>query len=259
MANLHQLLAIKKEAKQRGNEIAGETKKALGSKHLFFGSLKTYQAFDESDGTNFPAEHEAMGYIVGEKLKWFGKNLGRIIDIEYQIDRTNERASASIEVDGFTVEDVPAPFLLDLIGFLEKIRNVYSGIPVLDSKYGWEADATATLGVFKTSEPEVTFRSKKVLRHKVLVEATNQHPAQVEKWPEDTQVGQYTKRMWSGALTASQKATILGRVDQLLDASKRALSAANNAEHDRGKIAESLFDFLHKDIPTAGLLHDEDL
>lgn len=259
MGNLHQLLAVKKQTKQRGNEIIGETKKVLGSKHLFFGSNKSYQPFDDEDTTRFPEEHEALGYIVGEKLDWFRQNIGPIIDLEYQIDRTNEFARADLAVEGFSINGVPAPFLLDFIGFLEKIRNVYTGIPVLDPKYQWETDVTRSEGVFKTSEPEISYRSKKVLRHKVLVEATPHHPAQVEKWPEDTQVGKYTKRMWSGSLTASQKAMILGRVDQLIDASKRALSEANNAEHDKGKIADDLFSFLHDGIPTAGLLHDEDL
>ena len=259
MGNLHQLLAVKKEAKQRANEIAGETKKALGSKHLYFGSHKSYQPFDEEDSTRLPDEHEQMGYIVGEKMDWFGKNFGRLIDLELQIDRTNELARADLAVDGFNMNNVPAPFLLDFIGFLDKIRNVYAGIPVLDPKYQWEPDVTRTQGVFKTSEPEVSYRSKKVLRHKVLVEATNHHPAQVEKWPEEAQVGKYTKRMWSGSLTASQKATVLGRVDQLIAASKRALSEANNADHSNDKIAASLFSFLHDGIPTAGLLHDEDL
>ena len=131
MGNLHQLLAVKKEAKQRANEIAGETKKALGSKHLYFGSHKSYQPFDEEDSTRLPDEHEQMGYIVGEKMDWFGKNFGRLIDLELQIDRTNELARADLAVDGFNMNNVPAPFLLDFIGFLDKIRNVYAGIPVL--------------------------------------------------------------------------------------------------------------------------------
>lgn len=259
MGNLHQLLAVKKEAKQRANEIAGETKKVLGQKHLFFGSHKSYQPFDEEDTTRLPDEHEEMGYIVGEKMAWFAKNFGRLIDLELQIDRSNEFARADLEVDGFSMSGVPAPFLLDLIGFLEKVRNVYIGIPVLDPKYQWEADVTRSEGVFKTSEPEITFRSKKTLHFKEISPATTQHPAQVEKWPEETQVGQYTKRMWSGSLTASQKAILLGRVDQLIGASKRALSEANNAEHANDKVAEQLFSFLHAGIPTAGLLHDEDL
>ncbi len=259
MANLHQLLAVKKEASQRGNEIVGETKKVLSSKHYFFGSTKSYKAFDEEDPTNFPEESEQMSYTVGEKLAHFAKEFGRLVDIEYQIDMTNESAVADLNLGDFSIGNVPAPFLLDLISMLDKTRKVYSSIPVLDPNHQWEIDPTATPGVFKSIEPEVTYRSKKVLRHKVLYDATPDHPAQVEKWPEDTQVGQYTKRMWSGALTAAQKSVVLGRIDRLQEAAKKALSAANNAEHSKEKVAEKIFSFLHQGIPTEGLLHSEDL
>jgi len=258
MSNLHQLLAVKKEAAERSNQIMGETKKVLSSKHYFFGSNKAYKAFDDEDSTNFPEENEQMSYTVGEKLKHFAREFGRSIDIEYQIDMTKDQ-SADLVAGDFRLEGVPAPFLLDFITFLEKTGKVYASIPVLDPNHQWEIDPTSTPGVFKATDPEVTYRSKKVLRHKVLVDPTEHHPAQVEKWPEDTQVGQYTKRMWSGALTAAQKSTILGRIDRLKEAAKKALSAANNVEHHKGKVAEKIFDFLHDGIPTEGVLHSEDL
>ena len=253
MANLHQLLAVKKDAAQRANEIAGETKKNLGAKHLFYGSTKSYTPFDEEDETRFPDEHEQLSYTVGEKLNWFAENFGRIIDIEYQIDRTNENAEADLEVGDLYIPGIPATFLLDLVSFLEKTRKVYANIPVLDSKYQWEPDSGAGPGVYKTTEDEVTYRSKKVLRHKVLYDATPEHPAQVEKWPEDKQVGRYTKRMWSGALTPAQKSIVLGRIDTLLEAAKKALSEANNAEHATDKIASKIFSFIHRGIQTEGL------
>lgn len=253
MASLHQLLAVKQDASKRANEIAGETKKTLNAKHLFSGSIKTYTSFDEQDTTKIPEEHEQLSYTVGEKLEWFAENFARIIDIEYQIDRSNEGASADVELDGFFIASAPAPFLLDMVGFLEKIRNVYSSIPVLDPKYQWAEDVAAGSGVFKTTEPEITYRSKKVLRHKVLYEATEQHPAQVEKWPEDQQVGKYTKRMWSGAVTPAQKAAILGRIDTLLEATKKALSKANDVKHETEKIADRIFNYIHGDLPMDGV------
>jgi hypothetical protein len=259
MANLHQLLAVKKDATQRSNEIAGETKKALGAKHLFSGATKSYTPFDEEDKTRFPDESEQLSYTVGEKLRWFGEQFGRALDIEYQIDKTNEQAYATLSVgDDLDIGEVPATFLLDLISTLERIRKVYTGIPVLDPKYQWEPDETAGPGVFRTSEPEITYRSTKVLRHKVLYDATKDHPAQIEKWPEDCQVGKYTKQLWSGALTPAQKAIILGRVDKLLIAAKQALSKANNAEHSTEKIANNIFDYLHRGIATEGIYRGEE-
>ena len=248
MSSLHELLAVKKDAAQRGNEISGETKKVFGAKHLFAGSLKTYTPFNEEDTVRFADEHETLSHTVGEKMQWFGENIGRIIDIEYQIDLSNASAAADLQLGDTVINDVPATFLLDLISYLGSVRKTYAAIPVLDPKYQWEEDFTEAPGVFRTTKPEVTFRSQKVLRHKVLVEADEHHPAQVEKWPEDVQVGEYTKQMWSGALTTAQKAAVLGRIDKLTESAKKALSKANNVEHSREKIASQIFSYLHEGI-----------
>lgn len=181
-------------------------------------------------------------------MEWFAENLGRIIDIEYQIDLTNESATTELQFGNVVINNVPATFLLDLISYLGSIRKTYSNIPVLDPKYQWTEDSTEAPGVFRTTKPEVTFRSQKVLRHKVLVDADEHHPAQVEKWPEDVQVGEYTKQMWSGALTTAQKAAVLGRIDKLTQSAKKALSKANNVEHSREKIASQIFSYLHEGI-----------
>lgn len=249
MGNLHQLLAVKKDISARSNQIANETREVLGKKHLFSGSVKSFHPFeDEGDLNQVPDDKENLSYTVGDKLRWFAENFGKALDVEYQIDVSNEEAKASVEIGDFALNDVPATFLLDLIGFLERIRKVYSGIPVLDPKYEWIPDLTEPKGIFKTATPEITFKSQKVLAHKILVEATADHPAQVEKWTEDKRVGQYTKNLWSGAVTAARKAAILGRVDQLLEASKRALSEANNATHSTDKVSEAVFGFIHQGL-----------
>jgi len=65
MSSLHELLAVKKDAAQRGNEISGETKKVFGAKHLFAGSLKTYSPFNEEDTVRFADEHDTVHLTGG--------------------------------------------------------------------------------------------------------------------------------------------------------------------------------------------------
>lgn len=256
MGNLHQLLAVKKDTATRANEVLQETKKVFGSKHLFYGSLKAYQSIEDEGEMNIPEEAENLSYTIGEKLAWFADEFGRHVDVEYQIDLSNERAYADVTVPGLSLGGIPATFLLELASFLEKVRKVYATIPVLDPKYKWETDSQKGNGVFQISEPEETYRTKKVHQHKILVEPTKEHPAQIREWTEDQQVGKYVKRIWSGAITAHQKALILGRIDVLLVAAKKALSEANNAEHVNDKIADRVFNYLHDGIPTEGILRD---
>lgn len=257
MGNLHQLLAVKKDTATRANEVLQETKKVFGSKHLFYGSLKSYQSLTDEVEMAIPEEVENLSYTIGEKLVWFAEEFGRHVDVEYQIDLSNENAMADVNVPGLSLTNVPATFLLELTSFLEKVRKVYATVPVLDPKYKWEIDPQRGSGVFQISEPEESYRTKKVHQHKILVEPTKEHPAQIREWTEDQQVGRYTKRIWSGAITAHQKATLLGRIDLLLIAAKKALSEANNAEHVNTKIADRIFNYLHEGIPTEGILRDE--
>lgn len=255
--NLHQLLAVKKDVATRANEITGETKKVLDKKHLFYGSLKTYEPFEEStDFTEEPQEGEHLGYTVGEKIDWFTKELGRLIDIEFQIDVSNQQAVADINIDGLLLASLPATFLLDLIGLLERVRNIYQHIQILDPKYEWIPAPEYGDGVFRSAGDDVTHRTKKQTKHKVLYDATKEHPAQIEKWFEDERIGKYTKRHWSGCLTAHQKALLLGRLDELIQATKKALSFANEREHAKTKIAGKIFSWLHKDIPLGGVARD---
>ncbi len=256
--NLHQLLAVKKEVATRANEITGETKKVFDKKHLFYGSLKTYAPFNESESTQEPDEIEHLSYTVGEKLDWFTQELGKLMDIEYQIDVTNQIATAEIDVPDLSLPTLPAPFLLDLIGLLERVRAIYGHAPTLDPKHEWGLVPELGDGVYRAVEDDVTYRTNKTLQHKILYEATKEHPAQIEKWSEDVRVGKFVKRHWSGAITAQQKSVLLGRLDTLIRATKKALSAANEGQHAKDKVAATIFDWLHWDMPLGGVARTGD-
>jgi len=252
--NLHQLLAVKKEVATRANEITGETKKVFDKKHLFYGSLKSYIPFEEGgELTNEPNESEHLSYTVGEKLDWFSNELGKLVDIEYQIDVTNQVAIGNIDVDELTLPPLPASFLLDLIGLLERTRAIYGHAPTLDPKYEWKLEPELGEGVYKAIPDAVTYRTRKALNHKILYDATTEHPAQIEKWTEDVRIGKFVTKHWSGALTAHQKATLLGRLDTLIQATKKALSAANAEKHTKEKVADEIFAWLHWDMPLGGV------
>jgi hypothetical protein len=81
-----------------------------------------------------------------------------------------------------------------------------------------------------------------------LYEATEQHPAQIEKWAEDVRIGTYTTKRWSGMLTPREKYEILSRIDILQQSVKRALSEANRTPHSKDRIASQIFEFIHGDL-----------
>ena len=109
----------------------------------------------------------------------------------------------------------------------------------------WELDEQKGKGVFIASNPVEKMRTAKTFVHKVLYEATKEHPAQIEKWEEMKNVGKYTVTHWSGMVTPLEKSVILGRLDTLIRAVKKARQRANCQEVQKLSIGKVLFDFIN--------------
>ena len=108
----------------------------------------------------------------------------------------------------------------------------------------WASAPELGNNVYNRVHPAVTFKTRKTFRHKVLVEATREHPAQIEKWSEDENVGKFITDSWSGMLTPAEKSDMIGRIDTLAQAVKQARQRANTTEVVKIQLAKSLVDFI---------------
>ena len=77
-------------------------------------------------------------------------------------------------------------------------------------------------------------------------EGGNSIPAVIDKWEEVENVGKYTKKHWSGAVTSARKSELLGRIDNLLRAVKKARQRANSTEVVSMSVGNSLFEYISK-------------
>lgn len=248
MSEMHALVSVFPSLKGTGNTAINNTKSTFKNRqHQFNGHIKSYQPITEGGQEEHP-EHVPMVLTVGEELVHFRDMFSPFLDAEAQICETNTNARASVELDGFTLENAPATLLLQLEKHIESMRSVFSEIPVLDGKHQWEEDDQQGEGVFK-SKPEITHRTKKELQHKVLFDGDEHHPPQIEKWQEDVRVGTYTTERHSGLLTIKQKIGLLRRLDLLQQAVKRARSEANKIKHNTDKVADQIFEYLFDGIP----------
>ena len=87
-------------------------------------------------------------------------------------------------------------------------------------------------------------KTEKVRCHKVLYEATEKHPAQIDQWTEDKVVGKFTTKLFSGKMTPIDKSQILARLDKVIAEVKKARMRANQEEAKESKIAKQLFDYI---------------
>jgi hypothetical protein len=81
-------------------------------------------------------------------------------------------------------------------------------------------------------------------RSNVVVPATAQHPAQVQVWQEDVNVGKWKTINQSSAIPATERDKYLVRVNEMIEAVKKAREQANLAEATDVKCASSIFSYI---------------
>jgi hypothetical protein len=248
MANkLHELLAVEQDRKHKANQAIGETIKVFTKQDAAFdGMLKHYVAMEE-DSEQIPDESKEMVSTVKDKLQATIEAIVVGLDAHLSKEETNSAgiAKAELVVDNTNFGTFSATSLLALEAQLSKIKELYQAIPTLDSTRKWTFDSQK--GFYKTEE-EVKFRSIKRPKVVVKYEATKEHPAQTELLYLDFQVGKYETTYTSGKITMAQKATLLKRIEDLLESVKIARSKANNVEVNNLKTGEKIFAFINKGI-----------
>lgn len=246
MSKLHEILAVESDLQNTAFKIMDEAKKTFSGRPAhFFGYHKKLDNYDES-APETPEEHQAMVTTVQDKLDYMKEHVTRYFDVVAQKDVTNQKACADVIVDGDTLlEKVPATFLLGMETKLKKLRDVYDAIPTLPPGVIWEADISQGPNIFRTKYPEKKFKTAKTFQHKVLYDATDKHPAQIERWEEDVPVGMYITERWSGMISPAQKSVLLGRIDKLLRAVKKARMRANTEEVEDLNVGDKIFGYIH--------------
>lgn len=243
MTKMHEIIAAEPSVTAAYNNIREETLKVFDKPDHFLRTTTTKTHFDSEQSRLDVTETKDMVTTVKDRMKYMLEgSFTRYVDIQLQKDATNQVAKADLVVNGQAVlKDVPATMLLQLEKELAKLREVVAKAPTLQPGPVWVKDEGVNL--FVTDLP-VTFTTKKTMRPVVLVEATDKHPAQVEKVSEDVPVAKVDRRVWSGMLTSVEKSEILGRLDVLLVAAKKARQRANGADVIKSKIGKTLTDFI---------------
>ena len=252
---LHELLAVESDLSGISDKIMKETKKVFKEKEVVFkGMIRTYKPFVD-DGIEYPEDRIDLTTTVDEKLDYMSKSVVKYFDAILQKESTNQVAVADLVVDGEVLAtSLPATFLLGMESRLRILREVYAQIPTLEIGIEWELDDSRGANIFKTTYPEESMKTQRTTKSTVLYEAKfpkaneggNSIPAVIDKWEEVENVGKYTKKHWSGAVTAARKSELLGRIDNLLRAVKKARQRANSTEVVSTRVGNTLFEYINK-------------
>lgn len=249
MASLHETLAVLSDLSGRAKNILEEAVTTFTKRtEHFSGHNRRFVPFSDDPETLLAAETETtsreMVTTVDDKLRYVFEHLVAYIDAEAQRDATNQVAKADIVIDGVVLlSDVPGTWLLGMEKRLDEWRKAFLTIPTLPPGEKWTVDLTRGANVF-THEIKKVPRTRKTVRHKVLYEATKEHPAQIEKWNEDVPIGAWEQEDWSGMMTPACKSDFLARLDKLINAVVQARMRANSTTVVDVHYGKTIQDFL---------------
>ena len=248
-AQLHQLLAVQGDLEGKWKRVKDEAVTTFTKRtEHFTGSTKRLEMFDDKDKQleESGASHRELTSTVDKKLEYIRSDCVRFFDALLQKEATNQDARSDLEVDGVTLgTDLPATWLLGMEQKLKELRAVYEAIPTLQPGIKWEPDESLGKGVYRNEHDEVKLKTEQDIAYKIVQPQDAHHPAQVESWKENKPVGQYVSQHVSGCLSPAQKSALLGRMDQLIRATKKARMRANSTEAKKLKIGKEIFSFIH--------------
>ena len=241
MARLNQIIAVVNGKKTETQKALTNLHRLCSSVEIFNGLSRKYRPLNDDD-ESFPDEGKSVQLNSESVLSDFRKILGSLMDVVATQDSCNCEARSDVVVDGKVIlQAIPVTYLLFLEKQLNDVHKFISSMPVLDIGDTWVKDDNRDLYV---GSPYETNRTKKILQYKVMYEATEQHPAQIEKWNEDKVVGKWVSQKFSGAMPIKEKNLILERVKKLEDAVKFARESANMIEAINVNVSDDLFNYI---------------
>ena len=243
---LHEIIAVEGDLQNTANKVIEEAVQTFSKKvEHFIEQLSLLRMHDEGRQDENTSDHKAMVTTVGEKLSYVGKHLIKYYDAISRKERTNQEARADLVINGnVLIADMPGTLLLGLESRLRSFRTMCESIPTLQPGIVWEHDESRAGRVYKMSEPRKRFKTEKIKESKVIVQPTKEFPAQVDTWTVDKPCGTITDQIWSGMLSPAEKSDLIGRVDTILRAVKKARQRANEAEVVDLRIGKIIIDYI---------------
>lgn len=243
---LNQVIAVVQGKKSRALELLTESHRGWNEAAIS-GIAKTYTPKD-IEGDPLPAENKKIHLNVKEKVRETLDQVASFFDVVMTQEQGNTSANANVEIDGkLLLTNVPVTTLLFLERQLRDLHTFASNLPILPPDREWKFDENRNCHV---TDPIASIRTQKIPKVIVKYNATVEHPAQTELFPEDVTVGTWKTTYMSSAIPARQRAEILQRINNLQDAVKRAREAANSLEVEQLNHGSKILGHIFGDLLT---------
>lgn len=242
MSRLSAVLAVEDLRKADAERNLTATHHMFMKPDLLTGLTRTYTPFEDGEEHKRPPQSTGVQVSVEQALPAMLAALIEHWDVVATKDYGNTVATADVKIgDTVLIPAAPVSYLLWLEKQLVNMATFVQRLPVLDPAEEWHLDENS--GVYRTA-PVGTLSTKKVPRNHVKAAATDKHPAQVELYHEDTNVGRWDTTKLSGAVPAVRRNELLARVRQLQAAVKTARDTANATIVEDRKVGKDVLGWL---------------
>lgn len=239
-AKLNQIIAVVTGKKTRAKTLLTASHRGWNAEAIG-GVARTYEPKEEG-GDQLPPESKRIHVDVVEIVRRTMDECVSFYDAVMTQDEGNTVARSHIVIgDAVLLRDIPVTTLLFVEKQLVDLHTFASNLPTLSPDRKWVRDTNRNCWA---TEPTETLRTQKQHKTITLAPPTKEHPAQVQLVAEDKVVGTWTTENLSSAIPAEQKAAILGRIERLQDAVKRAREHANSIDVEQLKHGRTIIDYV---------------
>ncbi len=245
MQKLNVLLALREKLGNRYAQMVGDYTSFFKNKQSAFqGTLKTHSPLDGYAVDATKVANVRVVTTVNEKMNWWLKEALQYFNLALSIEASNGQGAPTVPLifDGEEYGPFPATVLLRLRGIIEseKFAQMLGVIPVREETRVWipstDEDYQKRGNIFETERQEGETRTTET--HEEILKDCNLDPqhlpsnykAVVTQVKKTVKTGDYTAQFFTGEWTHQQRANLLKRRSELIDAINIALQKVNDRE-----------------------------
>lgn len=252
---LNVLLALREKLGKRYAAMVGDYTNFFKNKQgAFQGTLKTHSPLDGYAVDATKVANIRVITTVNEKMDWWLREALEYINTALTIEASNGEGAPTVPLvfEGKEYGPFPATVLLRLRGIIEEkeFATMLGAIPVREETKIWvlstDEDYQKRGNIFETERQEGETRTTET--HDEILKDCNLDPqhlpsnykAVVTQVKKTVKTGDYTVQFFTGEWTHQQRANLLKRRSELLDAINIALQKVNDREANECRVDELL-------------------
>lgn len=241
---------VEKDNQSMMNDMAQKFKNNQG---IFQGIRNNFVALEGHPDMPENRKFQRVSSTVREQLQWLKTHSKDFMDTVLSIEKTNATGiRADLVVAGNSWGPYSTLELLRLKGVVDKFKNLIQTLPIRPEHEKW-SKTTDTMyegrDIYQTDEDKgqtkTTLKRIEIVNDPHILTSPNRPPV-TQQIDTPVNTGNYTKQLFSGAITNKERAEMEVACNDLHKGIIAALEEANSAALQESDLGDKVLDFLFK-------------